>query len=272
MARANYSLMNDYRNFSYRPDYGFILKNATGRVIEQSDHVQWAACFSHVFSLLRGTQNTYHGTYTLRCRKEFVYESGNYCSLEKAQILKILRYMRKNLDIKIHLTDTPDNYVFVFDISGKPIKHKFVLTFSRVFFEFPYNEIAKDVLRLRAMGTIDGVDYTHKSFLELYHNMLMLYQRGWGAGHSLFYYPSYELPIKHLKAMFEKGCERVQGVYEGSYDFSKKFPRSNTSIYRIDWEDGFDRRAGQYSEKFKILRKLKQNEKGIRRRARKVVQ
>jgi hypothetical protein len=102
--------------------------------------------------------------------------------------------------------------------------------------------------------------------------MVMIYQSGWGSGHSLFYYPSYELPIKRLKKMFEKGCDRVQGVYEGSYDLSKKYPRSNTSIYRIDWEDGFDRRVAQYSEKFKILRKLKKNEKGIRRRARKVVQ
>jgi hypothetical protein len=72
--------------------------------------------------------------------------------------------------------------------------------------------------------------------------------------------------------MFEKGCNRVQEVYEGSYDLSKKFPRSNTNVYRIDWEDGFGRRVVQYSERFKILRKLKQNEKGIRRRARKVVQ
>ena len=77
--------------------------------------------------------------------------------------------------------------------------------------------------------------------------------------------------IKHLKETFEKGCERVQGVYEGSYDLSKKFPRSNTSVYRIDWEDGFNKRVVQYSERFKILRNLKQNEKGIRRRARKVV-
>lgn len=264
--------MKDYRSFSYLPDYDFVINDEEGRLIEKEGPVKYAACFARVFDIVYGKNTIYNGIYTLRCRKQFKERSGNYCSLEKPQILKILRYMRKNLDIKIHFTDTPENYVFVFYISGKPIKHKFALTFSRVFYEFPYNEIAKDVLKLRALGNVGGIDYSHKSFIELFHLMVILHQDYWGTGHSLFYYACTDLSSKRMKDMFKTGCSRVQEVYEGDASFDRKFKRYKTRPCEIDWDDDFMPRAIQYSEKFKILKELKnKNEKGIRRRARKVI-
>ena len=73
--------------------------------------------------------------------------------------------MRKTFKISVYLTETDSNYVFTFKVIGKPIKHKFVLTFSRVFFEFPYNEIAKDVLRLREIGIFNNINYSHNKEL-----------------------------------------------------------------------------------------------------------
>ena len=134
--------MLNYNWFGYRPDYGFELYFGN-ELIDKVSKVPQAACFSRVFgSFCYGHGVEYRGKYTLRCRKKFVAESGNYCSLEKPDILKILRYMRKAFDIKITLKETDSNYIFDIDIVGKSIKHKFVLTFCIVFFEFPYNEIA----------------------------------------------------------------------------------------------------------------------------------
>ena len=74
--------------------------------------------------------------------------------------------MRRVFDIKIKFAETEENYIIKLEVVGKPVKHKFILTFCRVFFEFPYNEIAKDVFRIREKGTVRGINYANKSFLE----------------------------------------------------------------------------------------------------------
>ena len=262
--------MRDYNGFSYRPDYGYELYR-DGRLVEREDRVRYAACFAAVFRQFYGRNDmVFEGTYKLRCRKEFVMESGNFCALTKEEILKILRYMRRVFDMKARMVETKDNYVFTFKIIGKPVKHKFVLTFSRVFYEFPYNEWARDVFRLRAKGIVDGIDYSHKSFLELYHVITASYTGGLGNGHSLFCYPTLEISNKVLNDAFEKGLSRVHDVHKESRDAYDRMHRVGTG-YRTDWDNRVDTRIMRYSENFKILRKLKTNEKGVRRRARKVV-
>lgn len=261
-------MLLDYQGFGYKPDYGFELRDGDF-LIERYDTVPDAWCFRRVFSNLNRIKKSVHGVYTLRCRKKFVKGSGNYCSLDKTQIRKILRYMRRVFDIKINFTDTEDNYVFVMDIEGKPIKHKFVLTFSRVFFEFPYNEIAKDVLRLREAGVVNNVNYTHKGFLELFHAACISHNNAYCCGHSLFDYPCDDLSIQKLKNAFTFGSDSVQGVFEGSWKLDNKMSHFGENDY-MDWDKGFEKRADKYSENFNRLRQ-KKNAKSVRRRARKAV-
>ena len=261
-------MLLDYRHFNYLPDYGYTLYNGKS-LIERDDFVVGAWCFARVFHILRRNNKNVHGIYTLRCRKKFEKESGNYCSLDKTQIHKILRYMRRVFDMKINFTDTEDNYVFVMDIEGKPIKHMFILTFSRVFFEFPYNEIAKDVLRLREAGIVNNVNYPHKGFLELFHTACISHKDAYSNGHSLFDYPCDDLSIKKLKEAFNFGSNRVQDVFKGSWQLENKISHFGKSNY-MDWDKGFEKRADKYSENFNRLRQIK-NAKSVRRRARKAL-
>ena len=176
--------MRDYRNFSYHPDYGYeIYKNGT---LEREDkNVDGAACFARVFNVFYGQNDIiFKGIYTLRCRKKFKKCSGNFCSMNREEVLKIVHFMRRSFEMGISLVETEDNFEFKFTIEGKPVKHKFILTFSRVFFEFPYNEIARDVLRMRALGTVDGICYTNRSFLEMYSVIFAIYQNYVVGGHS----------------------------------------------------------------------------------------
>ena len=82
----------DNTNNSYRPDYGFELYKGE-ELIDRDQQVRGAACFARVFVLLgRGANNIeYTGTYTVRCRKEFVKVSGNFCVVNKSEIRRILR-------------------------------------------------------------------------------------------------------------------------------------------------------------------------------------
>ena len=264
--------MLDYNWFGYNPDYGFKLY-CDDRLIDRSEKVIGAACFSKVFGYLTYRSKIYKGTYTLRCRKEFKAGSGNYCSLERFEILKILRYMRKTFDIKITLRETDENFIFDFYIEGKPVKHKFVLTFTRVFFEYPYNEIAKDIFRIRSLGKINGVDFTHKSFLEIYNLLWCTYMTYFGGGHSLFCYPSYNIHISTLKHAFEVGLGRVQDVYVGEEKLYNKVYKNKLNPNKIDWTINFEKRVSSYSKNFEIIKKYKseQHKESIRRRARKVV-
>lgn len=263
--------MRDYNGFSYRPDYGYEIYT-NGQLVNKEKKVKYAACFAEVFRIFwdRKTE-IFEGIYTLRCRKEFVYESGNFCALTKPEILKIMKYMRKTFRISVYLTETKQDYVFTFKIIGKPIKHKFVLTFSRVFFEFPYNELARDVFRLRDLDKFCGISVAHKSFLELFQLVTASYSNGICNGHSLFQYPNTSLPMSMLEKAFNNGLAQVQSVYPGSRDLYHEMKMSNRSR-NIDWDNGFVNRVERYSDNFKIIRKRKRNEKGIRRRARKVVQ
>lgn len=265
--------MLDYNGFSYSPDYGFELYR-DGHLLDSDEKVRAAACFARVFNRFNHNdkKTDFTGKYVLRCRKNFKAGSGNYCSLEKAQIKKLIRYMRTSFDIQITFTETDKDYVFNFTIEGKPIKHKFVLTFCRVFFEYPYNELAKDVFRIRDSGKIGDVDFTHKSFLEIYNLICATHADLWGGGHSLFLFPDLNMSIKVLKDSFETGASRVQDVYPGSEEVFEKIHRIRTGWNKnIDWEEKFDKRKRNYSANFKIIKKLKYEE-SIRRRARKALQ
>lgn len=266
--------MRDYRNFSYCPDYGYELyKNGT--LDRRCEKVNGAACFAQVFNLFYGQNNViFKGIYTLKCRKKFKKGSGNFCSMNREEVLKIVHFMRRSFEMGISLVETEDNFEFKFTIEGKPVKHKFILTFSRVFFEFPYNEIARDVLRMRALGTVDGICYTNRSFLEMYSVIFAVYQNYVGGGHSLFLYPQIDVRLKIAKERFQENLGRVQSVYPGDEKFYRQLKTSRKTA-SIDWDEDFESRVALYSENFQIIKDLKngkKNNKNIRRRARKAIQ
>lgn len=255
----------DYTYYSYRPDYGFELYREN-KLIDSSKQVEHAACFAKVFRILEAGANNleYTGTYTVRCRKEFVKGSGNFCVVNKSEIRRILRYMRDSLEVEISMEDTPENYVFHMKVEGKPIKHKFSLTFLRVFYEFPYNEWAKEAFRLR--DTIPSLK--HVSFLKIYYIVIMTFRTHDHGGHSLFSNRTKDLSISRLRQAYKEGRDRVQHVYtcvkNVNYD---TIDCGWGDFHKLDWEEGIEDRFKIYSDNFKKLR----NEKGIRRRVRKVV-
>lgn len=255
----------DYTYYSYRPDYGFKLYKGD-KLVDQDKQVKGAACFARVFRDLEADANNleYTGIYTVRCRKEFVKGSGNFCVVNKSEIRRILRYMRDSLEVEISMEDTPENYVFHMKVEGKPIKHKFALTFLRVFYEFPYNEFAKEAFRLR--DTIPSLK--HVSFLKIYYIVVMSFRDHDHGGHSLFSNRTRNLSINRLKEAYKEGRDRVQQVYtcRRNIDYDRIVVNYG-EFHRYDWEEGIEDRFKIYSDNFKKLR----NEKGIRRRVRKAV-
>ena len=256
--------MRDYGGFSYHPDYGYTLMR-DGRVISEAKHVARAVCFSDVFYILRKyPKEELHGTYVLKCRKVFEKFSGNFCVLDRKQVNTVVRYIRRTLRVGVHVQEDASNFIFTFTVIGRPIKHMFLLTFSRVFFEYPYCEYAKDVFRLRESG-IGGTSVKHKNFLELFH-LIHLSIRNWGSGHSLFLGLCLDLSPEVLHKYYESDTTTVQNIYGGDWKLLDKFKTISYRDYE-DWDKNYDKRLEKYSVNFEILKKLKKkNEKDIRRR------
>ena len=257
----------DYNRFNYQAIYRYKLYQKKS-CIGKYKHFTSAACFSEIFSKLatytRLGDDNFTGIYTIQCKKEFKKYSGNYCALNKEQILKVLRYMRKTFNISTYLQDLEDVYNIRFKVEGKTIKHKFILTFSRIFFEFPFNECAAEVFRLRDLKTVDGIYYANRDFLELLHLIQMTYKPYNTTIHSLFVYPCVEINSKILNEAFANNKERVDQVFEGDFKIKLKEPFKNyNTFYKLDWIDGINDRTSKYSDTFKILK----HEKDIRRRA-----
>lgn len=267
--------MRNYRDFWYRPDYGYVLyEKETNRLIENRKHVDGAVCFSSVFYTLDGydIKTIFEGTYTLKCRKNFVAKSGNYCSMSRKDVYRTINIIRKNFETKVSVSETDDDYVLTFNVVGTPVKHKFILTFSRVFFEFPYNEFVKDVYRLKELGKLGDINITNANFLTLFHLVTMTYRKALGGGHTLFDSPETNITYKILLNAFKEGRFRVQEIYPGNYDYYDKVYKFSSAYF--DWDINFDKRVVNYSKNFQILKKLKANEhkENIRRRKRENIQ
>lgn len=262
-------MIRDYRGCSYKARYDCTLKLKNEKVVDFKDHER--ACFGRIFDSFRGVESIYQGSYIIRCHKKF--DQNNYCAMNKDQIKKVLRFMREYFEIKTRLTEDNNDYIFHLNIEGKPIKHKFVLTFMRVFFEFPYNELALDVMRIREQKEINNVNYSRKSFLELYQIACCTYN-GWiGGGHSLFIYPDPTLTKKDYRERLNKSFSRVQQVINGDIEIYQELKNARLPSYYQDWDENAPNRITEYAKNFEILRNYnKKHEKNIRRRARKAVQ
>lgn len=271
-------MIRDYNYFGFRPQYSCKLYQDEVLVKTISYLAGEEPCFRAVFYYFGTMNEVYKGIYKLQCNKKFSDGSGNYCSLNKKHIMKIIRYMRNSLDVNIKLTDTPKQYIFDIEIIGKPIKHKWILTFCRVFYEWPYNEMAVDVFRIREAKTLSGIDITHKSFLELYNLTISAYKCYVGAEQSLFINLGVDLSGKELKRKFNTNISRVQFVCnfnESDKLYSLLEKHSAYSYIKEDLEKTFPKRLELYSKNYEIIKNFKKDEqkgkKSIRRRTSKVI-
>lgn len=258
-------MIRDYRGFGFHPKYGCEIYYNNNLKLHFQDAREVTSggvyCFRKVFDFFSGKNGIYKGIYTLKCRKYFQTFSGNYCVLDKKHIFKVIRYMRNSLNISVKFKDTANEYVFTFEIIGKPIKHKWILTFSRVFYEWPYNEMAQDVFRIRENKFLGDINITHKSFLELYNLVFTSYREYFGAEQSLFYGICFNLDSKSLEKNFNSKIKYVQDVCPKGLGLAILKLTIGNDYRNVDLDETFDKRMEIYSNNFKKIKQFKQNEK-----------
>ena len=226
-------------------------------------------CYHDIFVYLDNTYTSsrnIEGVYTITCKK--VYNGNNFCMLAKDQIKSVLRYMRTTFQIGTRLKEDDENYYITFKINGKKIKHKFIMSFSRVFYELPYTLYASEVFRLRKAERYQDVYYNNINFLELYQLVTHAYGNMLGyETNKLFpeYYIALDVSVKTIQNYINRSNSRIHSCFESSqFSYKSDYHIQNLNdYYDIDWDENMEERFDNYNELFKIIK----NAKSTRRRS-----
>lgn len=147
-------------------------------------------CFSEVFGKVCG--NAEYNIYVCKDPAILLNRRNNYCLLSQDDIIQWLECIREIVDMEYSITedkaliDTAKQYdcynIGVIVNNDNNMCHKFVLTTVRYLYEWPFNVVLKDVLRL-----VDIEQFKDETLINL-HNMVFsstYIGRHMGYGHSL---------------------------------------------------------------------------------------
>lgn len=158
----------DFRYRNYYTIYKAKVTNKFDTITFETDGYVTKYCFYDVYCSFEYNSRTYKGTYSVKCMKEYTAPRNNYCFLTKKEIKTLLKYLEINYNITTQLEEDDTAYYITFNVIGKPVKHKWILAWSRAFYEFPFNFLAKDVFRLRKLKRYEDVYFANQDFFKLY--------------------------------------------------------------------------------------------------------
>lgn len=216
-------------------------------------------CYGYIFNVLNNYRATIlDGTYHIKCYKTFDESKNNYCFMSKHEILLTLAYMRRTFGIKTHLKENSDSYFITLKIVGKSIKHKYILAFSRIFYEYPYNAAVKDVFRLKQLKQWNDIYLANKDFLDLYTICVYSANRGVGSNHSIFTSQQIPLPTSKIKSRLNASVHCISNVND-----NPRMDRLRIFAHDItDWDNDFTNRLPYYINNYKIIKDAQKNLRG----------
>lgn len=179
---------------------------------------------------------------------------------EILQHVSVLTQLIPNLRFSVTAGKLPifgekhDCYVISLDINDKKIIHKFVLTWVRYLYEFPYNIILKEAYRLQNYDK----PFNKYSIFNLFMLCSTAFPEMPGTGHS-FNHSGYFLSNKTIKERLGM-CKNLNDIYTPvsyeAYDtyklkFSRKIPYHDTDYW--DDRDNFIKRIPHYKKVLDFL-------------------
>lgn len=223
------------------------------------------ACFAEYFKILDDKQE-YNNLIKVYVGKEpgFGSERANHTLLlnenEILQHVNALTQLIPNLTFSVTSGKLPifgenrDCYIISLNINGKKIIHKFVLTWVRYLYEFPYNIILKEAYKLQNYGK----PFSKYNIFNLYMLCSTAFPELPGCGHS-FNHSGYFLSNKTIKERLGM-CKDLNDIYTPvsyeAYDahslkFSNEIPYHYTDYW--DDHDNFIKRIPHYKKVLDFL-------------------
>lgn len=213
-----------------------------------------AACFGDIF---HSNKDKLKNKYTIKVYKDgYINNDNNACLLDKKEISNHIKLIKKLVPSFRHkvIEEGEDGFTIILWINAKLIYHKFILTFVRYIYEFPYNMYLLEAHRLRKY-------YRNASILNLF-NLVKCTIKITDHGTDIHAIGSVHqdqlfMSTQKLKQRIKKAC-RLNDIFD--IDANINLNRINNSFSRdlenwLSEEDFINKRLEAYKHNYKQIKK-----------------
>jgi hypothetical protein len=114
-------------------------------------------CFGPVFRAANGMKgDPRYGKYEMvvfKSREKVDKSYNNFCYVDIAQYMK---YLLDVVDFEYSIKNNDNVYTIIMTITAPPMLHIFLLTCVRYLYEYPYNVILYDAMRIKELNMCEG--------------------------------------------------------------------------------------------------------------------
>lgn len=140
-------------------------------------HDKNTACFAQLYRELYDTQNINYQIYIYKKCKEG-RESGNTTLLTKSELYNFIKSAKNLFQFSFRIEEKKDYYIIHANLIGDEIHHKYLTTWIRYTYEYPYNICCLNVMQMRKTHMCDYINTPN-----LMHSYMMHY--GFNCGHAI---------------------------------------------------------------------------------------
>lgn len=195
--------------------------------------MQEEACFRSIFNK---ATNDGDYTYTIRLYtsyKKLGEKNNNYCFFNKSQVKNHINQLKDLGDFKSVVIDKKDHIEVIIKISQQcNLFHRYLVSWIRYLYEFPYNVLLLDAYRLK-----QEKKFRFTSISNLMNICVSAYPVHYRDLHGITQYKALHKPLskKNLKKRIED-TGRLHSIYKTIDEDAKRLP-NDMNYYNLDfWE------------------------------------
>lgn len=229
------------------------------------------ACFDAIFRSAHQNGVIQTNTYTIRLYKFgdklLANKQNNACLTDKAGIIKHLRILKSLFKFKYKIIEKENYFDLVIILSGHLIYHKYLLTWVRYLYEYPFNVFLMDANKLSKLP-----EFKFESIINLF-NLIGVTSgiRDNGVSIHSIVDTSYPQQLQTIKALQDKLKEKVgeeewlNDLFDTQLEIANELltlPVSSKMKHSSDYwnsENQFEARLIIYKKNYKILKQKKMN-------------
>lgn len=219
-------------------------------------------CFSKVFVQREDYQSNYYKIKIYKGETQAQRSLDNNCLLSIDDVRHHIELLRDYMPFKFRLQDKGNYFLLHLHVDGKNIYHRFILTWIRYVYEFPFNFMIVDINKIRK----EKSNLKNMNTINLFNLIGATLEVGGGGIHSFTRFCSlYSFMTK------KKICNKLKDLYT----LNKLFPEIyynkqeihfkvldihkndvNSTDYWLN-EENFSKRLSLYEHNYEILKQIK---------------
>jgi hypothetical protein len=221
-----------------------------------SKRLSGEACFSTIFNKVDRRSKILVTIYLYKGVDQVINHRSNACFFNKKEIKNHINILKSLCNFNFKIKDTKEAYIVELELSELlPIYHKYILTWVRYLYEYPYNVLLKDAYQLKK----NNLCFKWQSIATLFNLILSC--------SSAYVRPIHQIPMPNTLAMRYtiaklkqrlNTINRLNDVYISLIDNPFKIPNHIDGYELTDleyWEMGFEEREPVYMSAYKLLNK-----------------